>query len=264
MLRGCVAGLNITALDRTIRTYAFPWLKPELVLRGHRAAVNAVSISGEVIVSGSGDRSVRVWNARTGALISNFEDHHARACVLSFTGKSLLISVFYPHSRISSVELSLPFILSGSSDRHVRMFDMRTKRGWSTCPEFDNPTAGQPLNPLLIAQGGVGSETPVSGSPFFLHSSLSQSVQQTRQGSQTSEGELKICSACGTRVASTGVIRGPERHSHPVRSVAMGDEFAVSGSYDCTVKVRTREVLEIERTECSGAGVGPGNRGTSS
>jgi hypothetical protein len=122
------------------------------------------------------------------------------------------------------------------------MFDMRTKRGWSTCPEFDNPTAGQPLNPLVMAQEGLGGEIPASGSTFFLHSSLSQSIQQAPpQDSHTWEGEIKICSSCGTRVASTGAVRGPERHSHPVRSVAVGDEFAVSGSYDCTVKVRSRK-----------------------
>jgi F-box and WD-40 domain protein 1/11 len=48
------------------------------VFRAHRAAVNAVSVVGDVIVSGSGDRSVRVWNANTGALLSTFEEHHAR------------------------------------------------------------------------------------------------------------------------------------------------------------------------------------------
>lgn len=236
-----VVELNSTALDRTIRTYAFPCLKPELVLRGHRAAVNAVSIAGDMIVSGSGDRSVRVWDARTGSLINNFEDHHARACVSSSFMKVFPISIFLTYFRISSVELDPPFILSGSSDRHVRMFDMRTKRGWSTCPEFDNPTAGQPLNPLVIAQEGLASEMPASGSPFFLHSSLSQSFQQTHSDSHVPQGEVKICSACGSRVASTGAVRGPERHSHPVRSVAVGDEFAVSGSYDCTVKVWTRK-----------------------
>jgi WD40 repeat protein len=64
--------------DRTVRTYAFPSLNPQFVFRAHRAAVNAVSVVGDVIVSGSGDRSVRVWNANTGALISTFEEHHGR------------------------------------------------------------------------------------------------------------------------------------------------------------------------------------------
>jgi WD40 repeat protein len=67
-----------TFLDRTVRTYGFPSLKPQFVFRAHRAAVNAVSVVGDVIVSGSGDRSIRVWNANTGALISTIEEHHAR------------------------------------------------------------------------------------------------------------------------------------------------------------------------------------------
>ncbi|KIJ16963.1 hypothetical protein PAXINDRAFT_10666 [Paxillus involutus ATCC 200175] len=210
--------------DRTIRTYAFPSLKPEFVFRAHRAAVNAVSIAGDLIVSGSGDRSVRVWDARSGALISTFEDHHARA--------------------ISSVELNPPYILSGSSDRHVRMFDITTKHGWSTCPEFDNPPAGQPLNPSQTTNEPSATDVPLApgngASAFFLHSSLSQSVQQLRNVQQAPESQTRNCSACGCQVAHTGAVRGPERHSHPVRSVALGDEFAVSGSYDCTIKVWDR------------------------
>ncbi|KIK97513.1 hypothetical protein PAXRUDRAFT_10138 [Paxillus rubicundulus Ve08.2h10] len=210
---------------RTIRTYAFPSLKPEFVFRAHRAAVNAVSIAGDLVVSGSGDRSVRVWDARSGALLSTFEDHHARA--------------------ISSVELNPPYILSGSSDRHVRMFDITTKHGWSTCPEFDNPPAGQPLNPSQTTNEPSATDIPLApgngASAFFLHSSLSQSVQQLRHVQQTPESQTRNCSACGCQVSHTGTVRGPERHSHPVRSVALGDEFAVSGSYDCTIKVWDRK-----------------------
>src|SRR5882762_5760255 len=62
--------------DRTLRTYLFPDLKPHLILRGHRAAVNAVAISDNLIVSASGDRSMAVWDANTGQLIRAFENHH--------------------------------------------------------------------------------------------------------------------------------------------------------------------------------------------
>jgi WD40 repeat protein len=139
------------------------------------------------------------------------------------------------------VELNPPYILSGSSDRHVRMFDITTKHGWSTCPEFDNPPAGQPLNPSQTTNEPSATDVPLApgngASAFFLHSSLSQSVQQLRNVQQAPESQTRNCSACGCQVAHTGAVRGPERHSHPVRSVALGDEFAVSGSYDCTIKV---------------------------
>ena len=73
--------------DRTVRTYLFPDLNPQHIMTGHRAAVNALSISRTHIVSASGDRSLRLWDANTGALLRTFENHHSRGYVTS----SLLI-----------------------------------------------------------------------------------------------------------------------------------------------------------------------------
>lgn len=67
--------------DRTVRTYSFPDLARQHVLGAHRAAVNAVSISSSHIVSVSGDRSLRVWDAETGALLRTLENHHRRGYV---------------------------------------------------------------------------------------------------------------------------------------------------------------------------------------
>lgn len=76
-----VARLTFVFTDRTVRTYTFPDLTPQFVLGAHRAAVNAVSISSTLIVSGSGDRSIRLWDAKTGKLLRTFENHHSRGCV---------------------------------------------------------------------------------------------------------------------------------------------------------------------------------------
>lgn len=69
--------------DRTVRTYLFGVsdITRQHVLGAHRAAVNAVAISGNYIVSVSGDRSLRVWNAETGALLHTLENHHRRGYV---------------------------------------------------------------------------------------------------------------------------------------------------------------------------------------
>ncbi|KAG7092986.1 hypothetical protein E1B28_009285 [Marasmius oreades] len=101
--------------DRTVRTYTFPSLKPQFVLRAHRAAVNAVAISSTLIVSGSGDRSIRLWNATTGALLRTFENHHSRG--------------------IASIDFKSPFVISGSSDKHLRLLDISTLQGWCTFPD---------------------------------------------------------------------------------------------------------------------------------
>lgn len=68
-------------LDRTVRTYLFPDLESQYIMTGHRAAVNALSISPRHIVSASGDRSLRLWDANTGALLRTFENYHSRGYV---------------------------------------------------------------------------------------------------------------------------------------------------------------------------------------
>ncbi|KAG6868681.1 hypothetical protein C0993_011911 [Termitomyces sp. T159_Od127] len=64
--------------DHTVRTYSFPDLTPQYVLGAHRAAVNAVSISQNLIASGSGDKSIKIWDANTGNLLRTLELHHNR------------------------------------------------------------------------------------------------------------------------------------------------------------------------------------------
>ena len=81
--------------DETVRTYIFPDVVPHLILEGHRAAVNAVALAGDLLASASGDRSIRIWNAETGGLLRVFENHHSRGYV--FRGPSWhceLIGVF--------------------------------------------------------------------------------------------------------------------------------------------------------------------------
>ncbi|KAF8236240.1 WD40 repeat-like protein [Tricholoma matsutake] len=186
--------------DRTVRTYSFPDLTPQFVLGAHRAAVNAVSLSGPLIVSGSGDRSIRLWDAVTGKLLRTFENHHSRG--------------------IASIDFHPPFILSGSSDKHLRLVDMTTLQGWSTSPEY---------------QYENNSPSNVDHLPFpFVSPTLA-----------ANSGGRLLCQICGSdnvhpvpnRSEATDM---PSTHGDLVRSVALGADFVVSGSYDLTIKVWDR------------------------
>ncbi|KAI0053967.1 WD40 repeat-like protein, partial [Auriscalpium vulgare] len=194
--------------DRTVRTYLFPDLTRQHVMGGHRAAVNAVSISSKFIISASGDRSMRLWDAETGALVRTFEDHHNRG--------------------IASIDLDFPFVLSGSSDKHIRLYNIESAQGWSTSPEFDTQAA-VPLPSL--------ASVPLE------------------EDSETGDTTLAMCHNCGGAVpvgdSSTSIPNAVEAtsrksrqqcsHGDLVRSVALGPEFVVSGSYDLTVKVWDRK-----------------------
>ena len=82
------------------RTYAI-----NKVLRGHRAAVNAVHIKNDTIVSASGDRAIRVWSLATGECLRTI----------------------YCHSRgIACIGLDDDYVVSGSSDQTAKIIDMST------------------------------------------------------------------------------------------------------------------------------------------
>ncbi|KAF2830544.1 WD40 repeat-like protein [Ophiobolus disseminans] len=76
-----------------------------MTLEGHGAAVNAIQILEGQIVSASGDRSVKVWNVRTGACVRTFSGHSKGIACVQFDGRR---------------------IVSGSSDETVRIFDRAT------------------------------------------------------------------------------------------------------------------------------------------
>ncbi|KAJ7193841.1 hypothetical protein GGX14DRAFT_587821 [Mycena pura] len=77
------------------------------VLGAHRAALNAVSLSDTLIVSGFGDRSV---TSGTPPPTSS----SARSKATSRAGA------------IASIDFMAPYVVSGSSDKHLRLFDITT------------------------------------------------------------------------------------------------------------------------------------------
>ena len=113
-------------------------------------------------------------------------------------------------------------ILSGSSDNHIRLFDLATSQGWSTSPDYDAvlPATSAPHHHHLAA-GGIAGGHPVSG---------------------------LVCQSCGSSNISSlasvegsgGRLNGAARcmHTDLVRTVALGEEFVLSGSYDLSIKVR--------------------------
>lgn len=112
-------------------------------------------------------------------------------------------------TRIASIDFQYPYILTGSSDRHLRLVNMlNPKQGWSTSPEYQY-------------------DLPISLFPSLSPASIAFS------------GSRLMCQCCGSEnvhLVPTGV-QGPCVHSDLVRSVVLGDHFVVSGSYDLSIKV---------------------------
>ena len=116
-------------------------------------------------------------------------------------------------------------MLSGSSDKHIRLFNLESTLGWSTSSEFD-ARAAIPLPATLIPDEDLNEESTT----------------------------LAVCHNCGVNVnivdptptsATSGERMHRSRqqcaHGDLVRSVALDADFVVSGSYDFGVKVWDRK-----------------------
>lgn len=144
--------------------------------------------------------------------------------------------------RIASIDFKPPFILSGSSDKHLRLFDITTVQGWSTSPETQYNSANPPATNVPLATSSTGNAALPNGAVGSV-----------------------VCQACGSANAQPARQQPEARcmHADLVRSVALGDEYALSGSYDLSIKVCNEIRQEFLLLKCC-IGVGPENGGVGS
>ncbi|CDF38048.1 WD40-repeat containing protein [Chondrus crispus] len=96
--------------DGTVRLWSASERKVLRNFRGHRSGVHCVAISGDGrrVVSGSEDKSVRVWDVGTGAQVGE--------ALVGHTGSVLSVAISGDGRRV----------VSGSDDKSVRVWDVET------------------------------------------------------------------------------------------------------------------------------------------
>lgn len=99
------SSMSLQQLENKLANRQIKMLQPYsllMTLDGHNAAVNAIQIDQDQIVSASGDRLIKVWSVIDGRLISTLPGHQKGIACVQFDSKR---------------------IVSGSSDNTVRIYD---------------------------------------------------------------------------------------------------------------------------------------------
>jgi WD40 repeat protein len=221
------------ALPRLLRSRLDPRPEPPLWLRsleGHTDQVTAVAVSpdGRTIVSGSYDRTVKVWEAASGRLLRSLEGHTdwVTAVAVSPDGRT---------------------IVSGSRDRTVQVWEagsgrlLRSLEGhtdWVTAVAVS-------ADGRTIVSGSEDCTVKVwEADSGRLLRSLEGHIVGVRAVAVSPDGRTIVSGSSDDTVkvwaAGSGrLLRSLEGHTAAVTAVAFSPDgrTIVSGSEDCTVKV---------------------------
>ncbi|KAF7363073.1 WD40 repeat-like protein [Mycena venus] len=206
-------------------------LGSSLLFEGHEGPVSCVAFShdGEQIVSGSLDKTVHVWDSRTGALLAGPIQHDARVNSVAFSPDG-------------------EHIVSGSNENLVQVWNSRT--GTLVAGPFRGHS--DPVNSVAFSPDG---QRIVSGSADHTiriwdaqalgveevesegHSDTVWSVAFSPDGEQIVSGS-KDGTVCVWNSREGNLVTGPIQ-TNPVYSVAFSPDgvHVASGSTDCTISV---------------------------
>ena len=166
--------------DKTIKVWDLETEKLLNTLKGHSDLVSSVDIADGKIVSGSLDKTIKVWDLNTGKMLNTLKGHS---------------------EGVLTVVISDGRIISGSLDKTIRVWDLET---------------GEILNTLKGHSEGVRSVV----------------IADEKIIAGSNDNIIKVWDLETGEILNT--IKG---HSGSINSVAVSDGRIISGSDDGTIKV---------------------------
>ncbi|KIM19665.1 hypothetical protein M408DRAFT_31025 [Serendipita vermifera MAFF 305830] len=217
------------------------WPAIQSVFNGHTAWVNSVSFSpdGTRIVSGSGDNTIRVWDAETGeTVVGPLEGHTNSVNSVSFS----------PDGRR---------IVSGSSDYTIQVWDAETGESVvgpleghdgfvnavSFSPDGTRIVSGSDDRSIWVWDAKTG-ETVMG--PLESHAECVNSVSFSPDGSKIVSGSFDNTIRVWDAQTGETLMKSIQSHDGCINSVSFSSDGTriVSGSFDSTIRIWDAETGE--------------------
>lgn len=203
-------------------------------LTDHSDTVNCIAISpdGQTLVSGSADKTIKIWNLKTGRQLHTIEGH-------SDTINCVAIS---PDGQT---------IVSGSADKTIKIWNLKTGRqvrslgGWfpahldSICsvaitPDGQTLISGSRDHTIKLWNMATGKQTGTLSQDSWGVYSVAITPDGQAIASDTLDHTIKLCS-----LATEELLQNFTDHSDWIWAIAISPDGKIlaSGSQDCTVKL---------------------------
>jgi WD40 repeat protein len=164
-----------------------------MTIRGHTSSVFSVSVSGDYIVSGSYDRTIRVWRLSTGTPVSTIpvgeEVHDVKVTsdgtrivaaigddaghadentvkVFNFSTGSALMTLRGHTDDVYSVFVSGDYVVSGSADNTIKVWRLSTGSLVSTITGHTGPVYSVAVSGDYIVSGSADRTIKVWRAPW--------------------------------------------------------------------------------------------------
>ncbi|QGA18984.1 hypothetical protein EYB26_006669 [Talaromyces marneffei] len=248
------------------------WSPGLQTLEGHSASVMSVAFSsdGQTVVSGSVDRTIKLWDTKTGSELQTLKGHSASVTSVAFSSDGQTVAsgswdstiklwdtkagselqILKGHSAwVSSVAFSSngQTVASGSNDGTIKLWDTRTGSKLQTLKAHSALVTSVAFSSdgQAVASGSwdrtikfwdtkTGSELQT----LKAHSALVTSVAFSSDGQAVASGSWdRTIKFWDTKTGSE--LQTLKGHSASVTSVACSSDgqIVASGSQDCTIKL---------------------------
>ncbi|KAF7292936.1 WD-REPEATS-REGION domain-containing protein [Mycena indigotica] len=229
------------------------WSPRPMALAGHTDSVYCLEFSRTHIITGSRDRSVKVWSLTSGRLLGTFKGQHK--------GSVLCLKFELEETHPATGGLR-GFLVTGSSDCNVCVWDLWTEHGGEDAQVFGEVRAvlrghGGGVLDLRIDQKWIVScakDAAIrvwSRESLDLHRTLrghegpvnAVGLQSGAYSEESSQHDGRIVSASGDGkmilwdIASGERVRTFEGHDRGLACIEFKGDLIISGSNDCKIKI---------------------------